>query len=99
MVDSLNYNKKTYKNSGELFRDYFSPSSPTVYDPVVIPRQSSLFKYQIGDKIFVDFPKSKRKEYGFKYSLEVGEYIHFSKIIMLIQIVFYTSFSKFSCNI
>lgn len=74
MVDSINFDKKSYRNARDLLLDYYSPSKESLYTPVVIPQKSSLFKFQVGDKVMLDFSKARRKDIGFKYSLDYGGY-------------------------
>ena len=71
VVTSINYDKVNYKNSTELFKAFFTGSSDQ--EPVVVPQQSTLFKYQPGDTVFVNFSKETRRSFSFKYSLTPGK--------------------------
>jgi len=70
VVDVLNYDKITYRNSKAVYSAYYSDEH---LNTVVLPSHSSFFKYQIGDTVQANVSVAERKKISFKYSLHGGK--------------------------
>jgi hypothetical protein len=63
-VNAINYNKITYKSKLGLLKDFFATP------PVVIPQSiKNIYRFSVGEKVYVDLTPIQRKHIGFKYSL------------------------------
>jgi hypothetical protein len=70
VVDVLNYDKITYRNSKAVYSAYYSDEH---LNTVVLPSHRSFFKYQIGDTVQANVSVAERKHISFKYSLHGGK--------------------------
>lgn len=70
VINAINFDKKTFKNSKELFEAYYTSFDKT---SVVIPSVNRLYKFSINDLVAVNLSKTKRNELGFKFSLNIGQ--------------------------
>ena len=66
VLDTINLNKKTFKSKKAFLTDYFT-SETTLF-----PHVSRLFQFNIGERVRVDAPIEKRRQLGFKFSLNPG---------------------------
>jgi ADP-heptose:LPS heptosyltransferase len=63
-VNSINYNKIAYKSKLGLLKDFFTKP------PVVIPQSiKNIYRFSVGEKVYVDLTPIQRKNIGFKWSL------------------------------
>ena len=72
VVTAINYDKASPRNPMATLEAYFN-AQPIL----LIPQQPKLFKFNIGDTVLVDAPKSVRRDFAFKYSLQPGNYPSF----------------------
>lgn len=68
VVNSINFNKKKFKNRQELLNTFFTAETTQ------FPQHEKFFKYKIGQSLRVDLTPGQRKKLNFKYSLEPGSY-------------------------
>lgn len=68
VVNSINFNKKKFKNRQELLNTFFTAETTQ------FPQHDKFFKYKIGQSLRVDLTPGQRKKLNFKYSLEPGSY-------------------------
>jgi hypothetical protein len=63
-VNAINYNKIAYKSKLGLLKDFFATP------PVVIPQSiKNIYRFSVGEKVYVDLTPIQRKNIGFKWSL------------------------------
>ncbi len=67
VLDSINYDKTRYKYEAHLLKAYFT--QPTT----VFPQSwSSFYKYDLKQPVSIDLPPLARRQFGFKWSLNMG---------------------------
>ena len=99
-VNSINYNKSTYKSKLSLLKDFFAKP------PVSIPQSmKNMYRFSVGEKVYVDLTPIQRKNIGFKWSLHpvfVHCCIHCKKNLQVCRVlakIFSNSFpGQFNCE-
>jgi hypothetical protein len=76
VLNSINFDKTEFKTTLLELIKFFTA------EPIIFPQQQ-FFKYNIGQKVFLDYKPSTRRDLQYKYSLAFGKKITNPSFILI----------------